>query len=141
MLSPYFFSYPIIHKVISNRSSPPARRAPWAFLLSNKCSVQSSVHPPPPKSGFRASALSFTSLSSIIRDVQWTQSSNWTGKLVASCAHLDNAHPPILPWKYFFYSSQRPLSAWCVWVYHQHYIPNLQVVFLFPLFLPSVRRR
>ena len=106
MCSLTFYFHPIIHKVISNRSSPPARRAPGAILVSKKCSVQSSVHPPPQKSGFRASALSFTSLSSIIGDVQWTQSSNGTGKLVASCAHLDNVHPPILPWKYFFYSSQ-----------------------------------
>ena len=107
------------------------------FNSTTKGSVQSSVHPPP-KSGFRASALSFTSLSSIIYDVHWTQSGNWVGRLVASCANLDNAHLPILPGKYFFHSSQRLLSAWYVLVYHQHYISNLQVILLFPPFLPRL---
>ena len=109
-------------------------------FLTTISSVQSSVHPPPRRADSGAYALSFTSLSSIIWDVQWTQSSNWVGKLVASCAHLDNVHLSISPWKYFFYSSQRPLSAWCVLVYHQHYVSNLQVVFLIPPFLPSVQR-
>ena len=95
-LSFSFFFYPIIHKVISNRSSPPARRAPGVFLLSNKCSVQSSVHPPPqradsghqlfPSHHFPRSSETFNGHSRVIGRVNlWPLVLTWTTRTRPSC--------------------------------------------------------
>ena len=99
------FFHPIIHQVISNRSSPPARRAPGAFLLSNKCSVQSSVHPPPqradsghqlfPSHHFPRSSETFNGHSRVIGWVNlWPPVLTWTKHTRPSCPENTSSTRP-----------------------------------------------
>ena len=96
--------------------SAPRGDAPRAFITSQKI-VQSSLHPPkhracPAEERIRC-------ISSFFGSSETFNGHSWVGKPVASCAHLDSAYLSILPWEYFFYSSQRSLSAWWVLIYHQ----------------------
>ena len=100
--------------------SAPRGDAPRAFITSQKLFYRLYIplNTPRPAEGRIRCISSFLRVT-FFGSSETFNGHSWVGKLVAYCAHLDSAYLSILPWEYFFYSSQRSLSTWWVLVYHQ----------------------
>ena len=115
------------------RSNPHTGVAPGAYKKTNKQTNKQTndrVSILPPRRAFSDPELfSLGHVLWLACNVQRAQSSYRAYKVLASCAHLDDAHLSILTREHFFHSTQMPLTAWSILINNEHYIPNLQVFF------------